>query len=103
SGAPLGRIAFIEPDGTGHYFFPTENGTRWTSRTLLSMVIFRDGGTLGSWHAERTDGIRYYFDRVGRLTRISEREQSIVITPTPLYYRNLTGMNGVFVVGGYGR
>ncbi len=102
--APLGRIALIEPDGTSHYFSPSAtNPSQWTSLTLLSTRIFLEGGILGAWRAETTDGLRYDFDRVGRLTRIAQGTQSIIITPTPLYYANLTGMSGVFVVGAYGR
>lgn len=102
SSAPVGRIRFIEPDGTGHYFFPeVGNLNRWTSRTLLSMVITREGGTLGTWLGANTDGLLYYFDRVGRLSRISiSSSQSITISPAPI---DALGINGIFVVEPYGR
>ncbi|GAB5491617.1 MAG: hypothetical protein Phog2KO_18320 [Phototrophicaceae bacterium] len=98
--APKGRITYIEPDGTGHYFFPSEAGNQWTSRTLLSMIIFQDGGILGSWRAEQSDGIKYYFDRVGRLTRIMQANQSIILTPMSADYSEQAGL---FIVDPYGR
>lgn len=100
---PLGRITFIEPDGTGHYFFRDENESQWISATLLSTTIFRNEGTLGTWRAETSDGRYYYYDRVGRLTRINEISQSIVITPAPLAYTTTESLDGIFVVGEYGR
>ncbi|MGJ3238100.1 MAG: RHS repeat-associated core domain-containing protein [Anaerolineae bacterium] len=101
--APLGRITFIEPDGTGHYFFPLADGAVWQSRTYLALTIIREGGLLGRWRAEHSDGTRYEFDRVGRLTRIDQGAQSITITPAPLTYNSSTGMQGTFIVGTYGR
>ena len=100
--APLNRITFIEPDGTGHYFRPVANGTQWTSDSLLSMVIFQAGGELGTWRAESTDGTHYYFDRAGRLSRITQGSQSILVTPAPDFYTTDDG-SGVFYVDAYGR
>jgi|GEM_PF-6070675 len=101
--APQGRINFIEPDGTGHYFLPSESGTRWTSATLKSVIIFQEGGELGSWRAESTDGLHYYFDRAGRLNRINLYNQSIILTPAPQDYQGDGGMSGTFIVEPYGR
>jgi RHS repeat-associated protein len=104
AGAPLGRIRYVEPDGTQHYFFPVAgNPNRWTSRTLLSMVILREGGVLGTWRAIRSDGRSYIFDRVGRLSRISlAPDRSISLSPVPLAYSS-AGSEGLFVVEPYGR
>lgn len=101
---PLGRITFIEADGTGHYFTPSVNGTQWTSATLLSTIIFRDSGALGTWQAQSGDGRHIYFDPVGRLSRITEGSQSIIITPAPTSYSTAEEKSdGIFIVGGYGR
>lgn len=107
--APQERISFIEPDGTGHYFMPAPLATdppellRWTSRTLQSIVIFREGGELGSWRAETTDGLQYHFDRAGRLARINYYGQSTILTASPQEYQTETGMSGTFIVEPYGR
>lgn len=100
TGAPHGRINFIEPDGTGHYFSPSDNNNLWTSRTLLSMVIVREGGVFGTWRGEQSNGQHYHFDRVGRLSRISLANQSIVLTPIPEDYSEQAGL---FIVDPYGR
>lgn len=104
STAPLGQIRFIEPDGTGHYFAPQESTPNtWRSRTLWSMVIIQDEGVLGSWRAETTDGLTYYFDPAGRLTRISSSSaQSITIVPALASSEQLDD-SGIFIVEPYGR
>jgi RHS repeat-associated protein len=103
STAPLGRIRFIEPDGTNHYFRPdSANANLWTSPTRLSMTITREGGALGTWLAERTDGLKYYFDRAGRLSRINiSPTQSITISPAP--FSSEVGDRGILIVEPYGR
>lgn len=104
TGAPKDRIRFIEPDGTSHYFTPSQfDNTRWQSSTLLSVVITRQNGILGTWSAQRTDGVRYYFDRAGRLTRISETPaRSIVLSEMPTI-AGAPSDAGLLVVGPYGR
>lgn len=103
SGAPAGRIRLIMPDGTQHLYFPVSgSNTRWTSRTLLAVVVERVGGTLGTWQATRTDGVIFYFDSAGRLTHISESPtRSITLSPMPMSYS--TGYGGVFITEPYGR
>ena len=103
SGAPAGRIHLIEPDGTQHLFFPTQaDPTIWQSRTLLTWRITQVGGVLGTWEGRQHDGVTFYFDRAGRLERISESlDRSVTITPMPFNY-DVFGA-GAFIVEPYGR
>jgi RHS repeat-associated protein len=101
--APLDKITLILPDGGRHLFTAQAPGaTRFVSPTLLAWVIDRTGGILGNWHATRSDGIQYFFDRAGRLQRIAETPQrSLSLIPAP---NNYTGEHqGFFVVEPYGR
>ncbi len=100
TGAPYGRITYIEPDGTAHYFFPSETNNQWTSRTLLSMVLIQEEGQFGAWRGEQSDGIHLHFDRVGRLTRVAQARQSIILIPMP---DNYSEQAGLFIVDPYGR
>jgi RHS repeat-associated protein len=102
SSAPARRIRLILPDGTQHLYFPGTGNTRWTSRTLLAVVVEQVGGVLGTWRATRTDGVVFHFDNGGRLTRISEApDRSITISTMPIFYAN--GASGVFITEPYGR
>lgn len=103
TGAPIGTIRYIEPDGTSHYFSPSiDNDTEWTSSSLFSLVISRNDGLLGEWFAQRSDGLTYHFDRVGRLKRISSSpNHSILLSPAPLLGESSS--TGLFIVDTYGR
>ncbi len=100
-GAPLGRLRLVLPDGAQHYFTSDGTGERWRSRTLLGWQLERSGGVIGRWIATRgEDGVRFYFDRAGRLERISETPQrSITLSPLPLTY----GAEGLIITEPYGR
>ncbi len=100
-GVPLGRLRLVLPDGSQHYFTLAADSTLWRSRTLQDWQLERVGGIIGRWIATRgADGVRFYFDRAGRLERISETpERSITLSPLPLTY----GENGFILTEPYGR
>lgn len=105
SGAPLGTVRLILPDGTRHDFERTDAPTLYRSTTLLAWQIERLDGVLGRWQATRTDGVTYHFDRAGRLARISETPQrAITLSPMPgdAPYAGF-GAGGFIVTEPYGR
>ncbi len=106
--APLGQVTLILPDGTRHRFSAlAANPTRYESNTLRPWVVEQVGGTLGHWQATTTSGVRYLFDRAGRLERISESvRRSVTFSPAPIAspdygFAGRTG--GVFITEPYGR
>ncbi len=102
-GAPTGRVRLIMPDSTQHLFFPVANAPNtWRSRTLITWVLTQTD-TIGTWQAVAADGTRYYFDRAGRIERISNApDRSITISPLPAGY-DILDNGGAFVIDPYGR
>ncbi|MEM9951281.1 MAG: RHS repeat-associated core domain-containing protein [Chloroflexota bacterium] len=101
---PLGRVTFIEPDGTGHYFFPSEtDSNQWVSFTLVSARLFKEAGAFGTWRIETTSGETHYFDRVGRLSRLAYDNQSILLTKPSVNSNNANGSASMFIVDYHGR
>jgi len=104
--APLGQVRVILPSGAQHIFrSQAQNPTRYTSQTLRAWVIDQQEGVIGRWQATDIDGIRYHFDRAGRLQRISEtRNRSLTLSPMPLTPQYADGwVDGVFITEPYGR
>jgi len=82
-----GEVWMIMPDGSRHIFrtFDLENPTpTFESNTLMSWQITRLDGLTGRWVARTGDGIRYDFDRAGRLVHIQDIfDNALLFSPAP--------------------
>lgn len=100
------ELRLILPDGSSHIFTPDNNNNRaFRSDSLLSWTIEQIGTTIGSWRAITAEGQVYQFDRAGRLTRIVNNDNHVLLfSPIPRHYladNEATG--GFFVTESYGR
>lgn len=102
--APNGSVTLILPDGAAHIFSRVdETSNRFLSISARQWMIERQRGLTGDWIATSTGGMRYFFDRAGRLQRMVDADGlALDFTPVPLDYRDAGG-GGFFVIEPYGR
>lgn len=103
--APVGQVQLIFPNGSSHLFNQSNSITgRFLSQTAPTWMLERRDGLTGYWVATRTDGLRYQFDRVGRLERISNAlGLQIHFSPLPLEKQTEQETTGFLVIDPYGR
>lgn len=103
--APLGEVRLVTPDGVIHAYRPDGNiPNRFVSLTAPHWLLQRLSGTMGAWRITSTDGLRYEFDRAGRLLDIRDRQgRGLSFAPLPRQDASGQEVRGFFVTETYGR